>query len=303
MKFQDLITKFEAYLLTEKRVSPNTFVAYKQDLAQFTAFLAKKECELDALKISDLKRFLHYLHDKKLSARSVARKISALKALFNYLHVRHDMKNLAQELYIPKIEKKLPAYLTEQEIEQLFDVAEQDTSPQGIRNKVMIYLLYVSGMRVTELTQLKVSDIQFDTGFISIHGKGGKQRMVPVPQPILAMLREYINGPLGTFMQKKTGSSHAKYLFPICYGGKIRPISRQAFWVILKGIWRQSGIKRAISPHKLRHSFATHMLKKGVNLRSLQLLLGHENLSTVQVYTHVETSFVRKIYDRKHPRS
>jgi integrase/recombinase XerD len=166
---------------------------------------------------------------------------------------------------------------------------------------MMVYLLYGSGMRVSELVSIKISDIHFDTRFISIEGKGGRQRMIPLPQSVMMLLSNYLQ----THASPSASNSIANplYLFPIQYDKKIKAISRQSCWMILKKICEQAGIKRAISPHQLRHSFATHMLEKGVDLRSLQVLLGHEEITTVEVYTHVETSQLRKIYDKKHPRS
>ena len=300
MNTRDLITKFEAYLLTEKRVSQNTFIAYKQDLNQLIDFLEKEQLVLDQINIVDLKRFLQYLHDRKLSARSVARKIAALKGLFSFLSSRYQSDNIAQDLIVPKIKKNLPEYFSEEEIELLFQTAEKDTSKQGQRNQIMLYVMYVTGVRVSELVNLKIAHIMFNEGRVRIEGKGGKHRILPLPLSIVTMLKDYITQVHGAFMQKhgETG-----YLFPIKYGKQIKPISRQAFWTLLKGIWKKAGIDKSISPHKLRHSFATHMLKRGANLRHLQEMLGHENVSTVQVYTHVETSFLRKIYDKKHPRS
>lgn len=300
MNTRDLVTKFEAYLLTEKRVSQNTFAAYKQDLSQLVAFLEKEQLPIEQVKTGDLKRFLQYLHDRTLSARSIARKIAALKGLFTFLASRHGFQNAAEDLIVPKIKKNLPEYFSEQEIELLFQAAEQDTTPQGRRNQMMLYLMYVTGLRVSELVHLKIAHIMFNEGRIRIEGKGGRHRILPLPLSIVTMLKNYIKQELDSFMDKH---GKTEYLFPIKYGRQLKPISRQAFWILLKGIWKKADIKKQISPHKLRHSFATHMLKRGVNLRYLQEMLGHENVATVQVYTHVETSFLRKIYDKKHPRS
>lgn len=299
MDAKQIQTKFEAYLLTEKCVSNNTFFSYQRDLNQFIEFLTRKSLLLDKLTGDELKSFVHHLYGLKLSARSIARKISTLKTFFAYLARQFDMKNLAKELHIPKIEKRLPTYLTEDEVSSLLSYSEKDRTPLGIRNSLMLYLLYSSGMRVSELISIKIADIHFETRFIAINGKGGKQRMIPLPQSIMLMVYDYL--------QKHASSiasvSDPIYLFPIMYGKKIKPISRQSCWGILKKMCALAGIKRAISPHQLRHSFATHMLAKGVDLRSLQVLLGHEEITTVEVYTHVETSQLRQIYDKKHPRS
>jgi integrase/recombinase XerD len=263
--------------------------------------MKKESLSLDMLTGDDLKKFVHYLFGLKLSARSIAHKISTLKAFFSYLHTHFNIKNSAKELCFPKIEKKLPAYLSEEEVKRILTQAEQDTSVLGARNTIMLYLLYVSGMRVSELIKLCVADFHFDTGFVSVTGKGGKQRMIPLPVAIISLLQSYIQSLQNSI--KETNNKNSFYVFPIVYGKIIKPISRQSCWIILKKLCINAGIKRPVSPHQLRHSFATHMLGNGADLRSLQMLLGHETISTVQIYTHVETSQLRKIYDKKHPRS
>jgi integrase/recombinase XerD len=167
----------------------------------------------------------------------------------------------------------------------------------------MLYLLYVTGMRISELTNLTVSDIQFDTGFISVRGKGGKGRLVPIPEAIVLDIKSYLNEIHPKLLGKKSEFRSSDYLFPVLYAGKLKHITRQAFWAILKKMAILACVKKSLSPHKLRHSLATHLLRKGANLRSLQLLLGHENLSTVQIYTHIDTSYLRQVYDKYHPRS
>lgn len=299
MDAKQIQTKFEAYLLTEQRVATNTFFSYKRDIAQFIGFLDKNNTDLMQITSNELKQFVHYLYGLRLSAKSIARKISTLKTFFSYLTDHFGIKNSAKELHIPKIEKRLPTYLTQDEVSCLLMHSEKDRSDLGIRNSMMIYLLYSSGMRVSELVNIKISDIHFDTNFISIEGKGGKQRMIPLPQSMMTLLHRYLQ----THAPSLTSIKNPIYLFPVVYGKKVKPISRQSCWIILKKLCEQAGIKKAISPHQLRHSFATHMLEKGVDLRSLQVLLGHEEIATVEVYTHVETSQLRKIYDKKHPRS
>ena len=297
---REYITKFEAYLLTEKRVAHNTRMAYGQDLKQFLAYMEKNNISIEEITLDQIKKFLDYLYKLALSARSVARKIAALKGLFFYLSQRFAVPNLAQELLIPKIPKRLPTYLSEEEMELLFTTAEKDKSLNGKRNCMMLYLMYVTGMRVTELTSLKVHQIQLDEARLLVDGKGNKQRVIPLPQTIITLLKNYLKDTHRKFCKKHGDTA---ILFPIPYRKKIKSISRQSFWGILKQIWRKTGINHSISPHTLRHSFATHILKKGANLRSLQLLLGHEQVSTVEIYTHIETKYLREIYDKKHPRS
>jgi len=299
-----ILNKFEAYLLTEKRVSENTFDAYKRDIHQLVLFLkGEHKVTLKKATREHVKSFLHHLKKNGQSARTMSRKISAIKVLYSYFSKYLGWKNIADDLTFPKLEKKLPKYLSEKEIEKLFVVAKDDKSDVGTRNRVMLYLLYVSGMRISEMVNLRVSQIQFDTGFITISGKGGKGRAIPIPQSVMELLKNYINDTLSAFITKGRKKIKNDFLFPVMYGGKIKPISRQAFWTILKNVWAKTGSKKTISPHQLRHSLATHMLKKGVDLRSLQMLLGHENLSTVQIYTHLEISYLRDVYDKKHPRA
>jgi integrase/recombinase XerD len=300
MNAEQMHVKFEAYLLTERHVTTNTFASYRRDIKQFINFLDKKSCAINDVDGAVVKEFVHYLYGLKLAARSIARKISALKTFFIYINAHFGINNSAKELHIPKIEKRLPTYLTEDEIGKVLACSEKDTTPLGVRNSIMIYLLYGSGMRVSELVNVKIADLHFDTGFVSVVGKGGRHRMIPLPQSILGLIANYLK----TYMAAEFSTiKNPVYLFPIVYGQKIKPISRQSCWGILKKLCEAAGIKRAISPHQLRHSFATHMLEKGADLRSLQVLLGHEDINTVEVYTHVETSQLRKIYDKKHPRS
>lgn len=296
---KEQIEQFFTYLLTEKRVSNNTFSAYRTDILQFAHFLEKKQMPFATCSLKELKEFLHLLKNENISATSMARKISSLKQFYSFAEQRWNSDNYAEQLTFPKVEKKLPHYLSEQEIEKLLQASQEDTSPIGVRNRVMLYLLYVTGLRISELTQLITSSILWDSGFLQVEGKGGKQRMVPLPEPMRIQLKDYLE----KYHSTLSHSRKTDYLFPILYAGTIRPITRQAFWGILKQLCTKAGLAKSISPHQLRHSLATHLLKRGADLRSLQMLLGHENLSTVQIYTHVETSHLRKIYDKKHPRS
>ncbi|OQA35972.1 MAG: Tyrosine recombinase XerD [Candidatus Dependentiae bacterium ADurb.Bin331] len=299
---EKVLTQFEAYLLTEKRVAKNTFVAYQGDLAQFAQYVHKNNRTLEQITADDIKQFLYYLKEQHVGARSMARKISALKLFMRWARERLGWKTETIKIHTPKLEKKLPTFLKPTEIEQLLHAADRDKTIAGKRNTMMLYLLYATGMRISELTHLELSDVQFDTGFISVRGKGGKGRMVPIPHKVLTMLRDYLDTVRSqlidaAFLEK------APYVFPVQYASQIKPISRQSFWMALKELCAQAGIKKNISPHMLRHSLATHLLQQGAHLRSLQLLLGHENLSTVEIYTHLETSYVRKVYDKKHPRA
>lgn len=298
-----LVTKFESYLLTERRVAQNTFDAYRRDLEQLFLFLKKRNVKFKTIEPQDLKDFLKELKKEGLTARSMARKISCFKTFFLYLDEYFDISNPTEQLILPKLEKKLPQYLTEKEIEKLFRVADLDKTPLGVRNKVMLYLLYTSGTRISELVHLTISHIDFSNGFIMVPGKGGKERMIPLPEHMFSIIHNYFENVFPLLTNKEGQELKTDYVFPTYYGKKLRPMTRQSFWMYLKRLSFEANIKKDLSPHKLRHSLATHLLKKGADLRSLQLLLGHEQLTTVQIYTHVETSHLRKIYDDKHPRS
>ncbi len=297
---ESILNKFEAYLLTEKHVAHNTFSAYMHDIRQCLEFAETNGKKLDEIDKSTLKNFLAYLKKNKVSAHSISRKISSLKLFFGWVQQQYGWQPAADELVFPKLDKKLPNYLSEQEVQELLQAAHEDLSETGTRNLLMLYLLYSAGLRITELTTLKISDFNGDAGVITLVGKGSKQRVVPLPAHIMVMVNEYREKIHKKFTQSH---GHTDYLFPIVYAGVVKPISRQAYWNILKQLCCKTTIKRVVSPHVLRHSLATHLLKNGAHLRSLQLLLGHENLSTVQIYTHVEMSHLRVLYNKKHPRS
>ncbi len=303
MTDQTLVTRFESYLLTERRVARNTFEAYKSDIEQLMSFFASIQKNLQTVTSQDLKDFLKFLKESGITARSMARKISCIKTFFGFLHDHYDMKKISDQLILPKLERKLPHHLNEEDIQKLLNSADKDNSLTGIRNKVMLYLLYVSGARVSEIANLKLSNVDFSSKFLLIPGKGSKERMVPVHEHMLSLLRLYLDNAFPALLIKENQRLNTEFLFPTYYNKQLRPMTRQLFWMYLKKIAADAGIKKELSPHTLRHSLATHLLKNGADLRSLQLLLGHEQLTTVQIYTHVETSHLRKVYDDKHPRS
>lgn len=301
----DALVLFDTYLLTEKRVAQNSFSAYKSDLEQFLQFLTSIKVTLEACSKKHLTAFLKWLYDQGIGARSVARKISTLKLLFSFLHEKYELKNQAQDLLLPHLEKKLPLYLTEEEITRLLEFVAKDHSQRGIRNKTMLYLLYATGMRISELLNLTIDSIQFQTGFVNVIGKGRKERSVPIPISVLALVQTYVSSAYKVLLEsagieKQKGEN---YLFFSVQNKAIKPLTRQTFWGILKKLLKGVYISKDISPHSLRHSLATHLLHQGADLRSLQLLLGHEQIATVQIYTHLEKSELRKIYDKKHPRA
>jgi integrase/recombinase XerD len=306
-----LLNKFFDYLRYEKQVADNTYQAYQRDIAQFEKYLQTYTTvqDFDQLTVQHTKDFLRFLKlQSGVVAKSSSRKLSALKTLSSYLNRYHDIPLFTQGVAFPKLSKQLPKNITQEQVKKLLEAACQDTTPLGQRNKIMIYMLYVCGLRVSELVGLKVSEMYLEENYIKISGKGGKQRIIPIPAEMNQALLEYSNHTHRYLLQspssgKKTVDRFSDYLFPVYYSGKIQPITRQAFWRILKGIAQQAGFVHTVSPHMLRHSLATHMLKRGANLRVLQTLLGHEKINTVQIYTHLDMTHLRELYDKYHPRA
>lgn len=228
---KDYVAHFENYLLNKKCVSPNTFVAYGQDLKQLLYFLSEHEYEVRTCSLYNLEEFLEYLYDQKKSPRSIARKITVVKGFFSYLHETFGIKNSAQKLVLPKFKKKLPVYISEQEMEQLFQAAQRDTSSCGKRNTLMLYLMYATGLRVTELINLEITDLDFNKRIIDVRGDGKRHRAIPIPAIVFDMIRVYLAHDHAQFV---TSNGATEFLFPIVYDKKIRPLSRHAFWVLLK---------------------------------------------------------------------
>ncbi len=294
---------FERYLLTERRVLHNTFVAYKKDLEQLVAYCNEQGFLFSTLSYEHIKVFLKSLKNQGLTARTMARKVSCFKTFFNYMHSVYGFENLSASLSIPKTEKTLPYYLQEDAIEKLLCAADQEITDPSVRNKVMLYLLYASGMRISELVYAKISHLDFTNNTLLITGKGNKQRIVPLTESIVILIQEYLETVFVRLTIKQGTRYETDYLFPTFYGGVLRAVTRQSFWLYIKTIARKAGLSSFFTPHHLRHSLATHLLKRGMNIRSLQMLLGHEKIDTVEVYTHLETSHLRSMYDKKHPRS
>lgn len=302
MRDDKFLTQFTTFLLTERRVSHNTYLAYKNDIEQLFTFLRAQKQSIATCTHMHLKRYVGNLHKQKLSAKSIARKISSIKLFFAFLHERFTVPNKADKLIFPKTDQRLPIYLTVSEAADLLEAANADTTPKGMRNKVIVHLLYASGMRVSELACLTIDQIHFDTGFIHLMGKGNKERQVPLPQNTLKLLRYYLDCVYRKLLPKNA-TPKKNYLFATHEKGKEKSLTRQSVWNIIKRLLSLARITKNVSPHTLRHSIATHLLNNGANIRSLQLLLGHEHLTTVQIYTHLETKQIRKIYDKKHPRA
>ena len=291
------IHSFLSYLRVEKALSQNTIDAYRRDLEKFSEFAAQRGLKKPAqVKRGDVVDFLGSLYVRKLDARSVARHLVSLRQLFRFL--------LSEELISedpvitvesPKFRQSLPQFLSVEEVDKL--LAQPDVSSTlGLRDKAMIELLYSAGLRVSELCNLAVDDLHVDAGSLRCIGKGNKERLVPVGKRALAVLQLYIQKARLEIL----GVQSSKYLFINRKGIKL---DRVTFWKTLGLYGRKAGLRKALKPHMLRHSFATHLLDRGADLRSVQMMLGHSDISTTQIYTHVVEERLKQVYKAHHPRA
>ncbi|MBU1037609.1 MAG: tyrosine recombinase XerC [Candidatus Omnitrophica bacterium] len=289
---QRYIDKFMNYLKVEKNASAHTITNYTVDLDVFKDFLGDKEIEtVDHL---SLRRFLAELRAKNYAKRTVARKLASLRSFFRFLFREgHIKKNPITAVLTPKLDKKLPLFLDTARIDRLLSTPT-DRNIAGLRDRALLETLYSTGIRVSELVGLDLGDIDFISGVIKVLGKGSKERIVPIGEPALGAIRKYIDKRMGY----KTEDKDAVFLNKS--GGRLTDRSvRRALDKHIK----TCGIIEKISPHSLRHSFATHLLDRGADLRSVQELLGHMNLSTTQIYTHVTMERLKSVYDKAHPRA
>ncbi|MBT4594743.1 tyrosine-type recombinase/integrase, partial [bacterium] len=243
--------------------------------------------------------YINECRKNDIADRSIARKIAALRSYFGFLARRHDIQDPTEDIVTPKMRQLIPRHLTEQEIDLVLETAKSDSSPQGRRNYLMLYLMYSAGLRISELLGVTTDKINFETGFITILGKRDKERLVPLPDAVKKEIDEFIKDK-EIFPSGKGGP---KFLFhPMGESGS-ESLSRQSGWTIFKKVLRRAGIKKPVSPHSFRHSLATHLLSRGANIRAIQIFMGHERITSTQIYTHMDKSGLRKIYDKKHPRA
>ncbi len=290
------IDGYITYLRDVRRVSPNTVESYARDLASLAAFAEKRGVEVDRLERRDLEAFVRSLMSGGLSPRSVARAVACVRGFYRFLALERKLDaSPADDLKPPRAWPALPKYLTLDEVDRL--LAQPDPStPRGLRDKALIELLYATGLRVSELISLEAGDLNLEEGYLTCVGKGDKQRMVPLGHEAAEWVRRYMREGRPQLAGRRP---KAKKLFVNARGG---PLSRVGFWKLLKGYGLEAGITRDISPHVLRHSFATHLLERGADLRMIQVMLGHADLSTTQIYTHVLEARLRAVYDKFHPR-
>ncbi len=298
MLLDSFIDQFLNYLVTEKGLSRNTLESYGHDLRLFSQFLARRASGIkkDSAPTSD--DILHYLIWRRKSgvgARTLSRNLSALRGFIQFCcQERLISEDASQNIELPKLQTKLPHILATQDLEKLLNAPDL-TDPLGLRDKAMLELLYASGLRVSELVGLTFNQLYQREGYVLVKGKGGKERIVPVGTSALKAIGRYLEEGRPRIMKKKEGT----ILFVNNRGQKM---SRQMFWIRLKMYGLQQGIKTRLTPHVLRHSFATALLEGGADLRAVQVMLGHADISTTQIYTHVSRKHLQAIHEKFHPR-
>ncbi len=295
-KEDNIVRKYRNYLLLEKSLSPNSIDAYMTDLAKLSGFLQNENLKVEDVTLDNLQQFVAQLYDIGINARSVARIISGIKSFYDFLVLDGYMQNDPTELLdSPKIGLKLPTVLSLDEIEKLMSVIDLSTK-EGQRNRAILETLYSCGLRISELTTLKFSDLFFDEGFIKVQGKGSKQRLVPISHTAIKEIEKYLI--YRKEINVKKGSEDALFL-----SNRGTAISRIMVFHFIKEYAIQAGIKKTISPHTFRHSFATHLLEGGANIRAIQLMLGHEKITTTEIYTHMDREYLRQEIIEHHPRN
>ena len=286
---------FLDFLTVEKGLAKNSLAAYHVDLRHFGHWLGDQSIELDRVERIHIVRYFQALRSAGISARSVARALAAIRGMFRFLVAERHLKNDPTEnLENPKLWSTLPKSLHSSEVEALLRAPERET-PEGLRDRAMLELLYATGLRVSELIKVRIEDIVMDAGFLRTMGKGSKERIVPFGDAARDAIVEYVEKGRPAF--NKYNDPH---LFLTVRG---RAMTRQSFWMKVSKYARQAGIKSHISPHVLRHSFATHLLENGADLRSVQMMLGHADISTTQIYTHVSRARLQRMYEMHHPRA
>ena len=291
------VAAYLRHLEVERRVSPNTLEAYGRDLARLEAFARTEGKSATTLSRGDLEALVRDAMTSGLSATSTARLVAATRGFFRFLRLVGTLdKNPADDLHAPRAIAGLPHFLSIEDVDKLL-AAVDTTNARGLRDRALVEVLYATGLRVSELCGLRVADIRSDQGYLQCLGKGSKQRIVPLGDAAAEAVRRYLSGGRPVLLR----SRQSPWLFVNARGGG--KLTRVGYWKILKAQGRRAGIRAHLSPHVLRHSFATHLLERGADLRAIQAMLGHADLTTTQIYTHVLEARLRDVYDRFHPRA
>jgi integrase/recombinase XerD len=291
-----LLDQFLHYLTVEKGLAKKTLEAYSHDLNRFLDYLQEKRIEdvLGATKL-DVRAFLLTLRVRKLSNKTIVRNLVAIRTFFRFLTQEGKLEsNPVEDLESPQLAKTLPEILSLREVEELLEAPKPQT-PLGIRDRSMLEMLYATGMRVSELVSLQMNQLNLEGGYVLLFGKGSKERAVPLGAEAIKRVSDYLKGARQILLKGK----ESPFLFLNRSG---RKMSRQVFWKKIKTYGRRAGIRKKITPHLLRHSFASHLLARGADLRSVQMLLGHADISTTQIYTHVTGERLKQVHKRHHPR-
>ena len=299
MDWQSGLIGFKSYLRLERSLSANTIEAYLHDVDKLKQYFISKSVKKELIRISsdDLKDFLMWVNELGMLPPTQARVLSGLKAFFKYLVLENVIDTDPSALLeSPKTSRKLPDTLNIVEINKIIDAIDL-SKPEGMRNKAILEILYGCGLRVSELTGLKISNLYLDIDFIKILGKGNKERLVPIGSDAVKYLRIFIDE-IRVHIQVKTGNEDFVFL-----NNRGNPISRVMVFLIIKNLAEKTGIKKSISPHTFRHSFATHLIEGGADLRAVQEMLGHESITTTEIYTHLDRDYLRETIINFHPRS
>ena len=299
MEISAVISSYLMHVRVEKGLSVNTISAYKRDLQKFDEFARKRKLVLESVGRDDLVDFLAGLYRLKLESRTVARQLVTLRNFFRFAQIQSLIpEDPSINLESPKIRRHLPGYLRLEEVEKLLEQPDSGT-PMGLRDRAMLEVLYSTGLRVSELIGLRVSDLDSKVGCVRCIGKGDKERIVPVGKKAVSMVDKYLRDGR-PFLLRNARVNGGPALFVNRRGVAL---SRVGVWKILSAYGRRAGLRIALTPHMLRHSFATHLLERGADLRSVQLMLGHADISTTQIYTHVVEERLKQIYKAHHPRA
>lgn len=294
----DEVKDYLHYLTVERGLAANTLQSYERDLKKYTTYLQNElnHSNYNTITRNDIMSFLYHLKDTGKATTTIARTIASIRSFHQFL-IREKVAEQDPSVHIetPKTERRLPKILSSAEVDNLMEAPEGNT-PFGLRDRAMIELLYATGIRVSEMIQLNLSDAHLTMGFIRCLGKGNKERIIPVGRMASNALTTYIEEARGQLLKKKSTDA----LFLNHHGNRL---TRQGFWKILKKLARQAKIEKELTPHTLRHSFATHLLENGADLRAVQELLGHVDISTTQIYTHVTKTRLKDVYSTYHPRA
>jgi len=297
MNWEQLKKDFKRYLLLERGLSDNSIVAYLNDVKKLQSFAELQQIEPKDFQTNDIQNFLKWINEFPISEYTQARILSGIKTFFGFLQIEHGLLNNPAELIeTPRLSRKIPAVLSIQEIDELISAINLSTT-EGTRNKAILEMLYGCGLRVSELCNLKISNLFLDVEFIKVEGKGNKERLIPIGQQAIKYLKIYLEE-IRVHQTIKAGKEDFVFL-----NRRGSPISRVMIFLIIKDLALKIGLEKEISPHTFRHSFASHLVEGGADLRAVQDMLGHESITTTEIYTHIDKEYLQSVITQFHPRS